>query len=167
VPGSFTRTGRPLWHNNPAQRIVARRRPVVWLPLDQGTTTCPLDAPPGCQRSKRGQAARFVRRLSCCGRYGPTILINDLITQGRPVVLVLDDYHEIQNPSIHAGLLFLLEHLPHNLHLLLSTRTDPPWPLARFRARSRLVEIRAQDLRFSIAETKEFLNRTMMLICPR
>ena len=83
--------------------------------------------------------------------------------QDRSVVLVLDDYHEIQNSSIHAGLLFLLDHLPHNLHIVVSTRTDPPWPLARFRARNQLTEIRAQDLRFSFEEAAEFLNRTMGL----
>jgi LuxR family maltose regulon positive regulatory protein len=93
----------------------------------------------------------------------PTILINDLTTHDRSIVLVLDDYHAIQTPSIHAGLQFLLDHLPQNLHIIVSTRTDPPWPLARFRARNQLIEIRAQDLRFSIEEAAEFLNRTMGL----
>ena len=79
----------------------------------------------------------------------PTLLINDLTSQDRPLVLVLDDFHTIQNPSLHASILFLLDHLPHNLHLIVSTRTDPPWPLARFRARNQLIEIRAQDLRFT------------------
>ena len=87
-----------------------------------------------------------------------------MIYQSRTsVVLVLDDYHVIQNPSIHASLLFLLDHLPNNLHIIVSTRTDPPWPLARFRARNQLTEIRAQDLRFSFGEAAEFLNRTMDL----
>ena len=93
----------------------------------------------------------------------PTLLINDLIKQDGSIVLVLDDYHEIQTPSIHASLLFLLDHLPENLHIIVSTRTDPPWPLARYRARNRLVEIRAQDLRFSFDEAAEFLKRTMRL----
>jgi LuxR family maltose regulon positive regulatory protein len=93
----------------------------------------------------------------------PTILINDLTNHGRSLVLVLDDYHVIQTPSIHAGLQFLLEHLPPNFHIILSTRTDPPWPLSRFRARNQLIEIRAQDLRFSLQEAVEFLNFTMGL----
>ncbi|MGW8251393.1 MAG: AAA family ATPase, partial [Anaerolineales bacterium] len=93
----------------------------------------------------------------------PTILINDLTTQEQSIVLVLDDYHVIQSTSIHAGLQFLLDHLPNNLHIIVSTRTDPPWPLARFRARNQLIEIRAQDLRFSGEEAAEFLNDTMGL----
>ena len=62
--------------------------------------------------------------------------------------------------------MFLLDHLPQNLHLILSTRADPPWPLARFRARNQLIEIRAQDLRFPPDEAAEFLNRTMGLSLP-
>lgn len=93
----------------------------------------------------------------------PSILINDLAGLPRDLTLVLDDYHTIQNEAIHSGLLFLLEHLPGKLHVIVSTRTDPPWPLARFRARNQLVEARAQHLRFSSAETAEFLKRTMGL----
>jgi LuxR family maltose regulon positive regulatory protein len=93
----------------------------------------------------------------------PTILINDFVTQAGSVVLILDDYHEIQNSSIHNSLLFLLDHIPDNLYFVVSTRIDPPWPLARYRARNQLIETRAQDLRFSIEEAMEFLNRTMSL----
>ena len=57
----------------------------------------------------------------------------------------------------------MLEHLPGNLHVVVSTRIDPPWPLARYRARNRLVEIRAQDLRFTNEEAASFLNRMMGL----
>jgi LuxR family maltose regulon positive regulatory protein len=60
----------------------------------------------------------------------PTILINDFVTYSQSVVLVLDDYHEIQNPAIHASLLFLLDHLPDNFYIVISTRIDPPWPLS-------------------------------------
>ena len=79
------------------------------------------------------------------------------------LTLILDDYHSIQNDSIHAAVAFLLEHLPKNLHVLISTRVDPPWPLARFRARNQLVELRAQDLRFTTQEAFSFLNRMMAL----
>ena len=93
----------------------------------------------------------------------PSLLINDLAMQENSVVLVLDDYHVIENPFIHASFLFLLDHLPGNLHIIISTRTDPPWPLARFRARNQLIEIRAQDLRFNPQETAAFLNHAMGL----
>jgi LuxR family maltose regulon positive regulatory protein len=93
----------------------------------------------------------------------PTILINDLVRLNKDLVLVLDDYHAIQNTSIHASLSFLLDHLPDKLNLVLSTRVDPPWPLACFRARDQLVEIRAVDLRFTTEETAAFLNQVMGL----
>lgn len=93
----------------------------------------------------------------------PTILINDLVRLKRTIVLVLDDNHTIQNASVHSGMCFLLEHLPENLHVIISTRIDPPMPFARFRARDQLIEIRAADLRFTIEETEAFLQQTMGL----
>lgn len=93
----------------------------------------------------------------------PTILINDIQRSETDLVLVLDDFHTIQNQSIHKALSFLLDHLPDNLHLIFSTRVDPPWQLARFRARDRLIEIRAADLRFTTEETAAFLNQVMGL----
>lgn len=93
----------------------------------------------------------------------PSSLINELSVLEREFVLILDDYHAIQNESIHAGIAFLLEHLPKNLHLIISTRIDPPWPLARYRSQNRLVEIRALDLRFSTEEAALFLKQMMQL----
>lgn len=93
----------------------------------------------------------------------PTFLINDMVKLGEDLILVLDDYHVIQNQSIHRALSFLIDHLPTNLHIVISTRVDPPWPLARLRARNQLVEIRAADLRFTAEETAVFLNQVMGL----
>lgn len=93
----------------------------------------------------------------------PTILINDISGIKKEIVLVLDDYHIIQNESIHQGMLFLLEHSPNNLHLFMSTRVDPPWKLGQFRARNKLVEIRVRDLRFTTDEAASFLNRMLGL----
>lgn len=93
----------------------------------------------------------------------PTVLINALAGQTQDLVLVLDDYHLIQDQAIHAAMSFLLEHAPDRLHLVFSTRIDPPWPLARFRSHGRLVEIRAVDLRFTEAEAADFLSHTMQL----
>ncbi|MCW5579182.1 MAG: hypothetical protein KIS89_11105, partial [Dokdonella sp.] len=77
--------------------------------------------------------------------------------------LVLDDYHLITEPSINDALLFLVEGLPPQMHVLLAGRADPPWPLARLRARGELSEIRADDLRFTDAEAAAFLNDVMGL----
>lgn len=77
--------------------------------------------------------------------------------------LVLDDYHCIENESIHTSLTFFLDHLPSQMHLILITRADPPLPLSRLRVRGQLTEIRTADLRFTPLETAEFLNQTMQL----
>ena len=73
-------------------------------------------------------------------------------------MLVLDDYHLVDGPDIGAGVTFLLEHLPPNVHLVISTRADPALPLSRLRARGELVEIRAGDLRFTSDEVADYLN---------
>jgi LuxR family maltose regulon positive regulatory protein len=79
------------------------------------------------------------------------------------VVFVLDDYHLIEDPSIHQALTFLLDHLPPTLHVVLAARADPPLPLARFRARHQLLELRAEHLAFLEEETWRFLNGLMGL----
>ncbi len=81
----------------------------------------------------------------------------------RPIVFVLDDYHLIEEPSIHIALTFLLDHLPPALHFVLAGRSEPPLPLARYRARGELREFRAEDLSFSLEETRDFLNEMMGL----
>ena len=85
------------------------------------------------------------------------MLINELQELSQSVVLVLDDYQVISNPTIHDGVIFLLEHLPSNVHLVISTRSDPPLPLALLRGRNQLNELRAKDLRFTSAEASTFL----------
>ena len=92
-----------------------------------------------------------------------TDLINELAQIAEPTILVLDDFHVINAEPVHDGLIFLLTHLPPSLHLIVSSRADPPWPLARWRVRREINEIRAQDLRFSLAETAVFLNNVMGL----
>ncbi|GAB4492938.1 MAG: hypothetical protein Fur0016_28760 [Anaerolineales bacterium] len=92
-----------------------------------------------------------------------TALVNEVSTFERRVILVLDDYHVISNADIHAGINFLIEHLPPNLHLVIATRTDPPLPLSRLRVRGQLTEIRISDLRFDADEASSFLNDLMNL----
>lgn len=92
-----------------------------------------------------------------------TLLLNAISALERPLTLVLDDYHLIEAAPVHAALAFLIEHLPPTLHLALASRTDPPLPLSRLRARGQLLEIRADDLRFTPVEAETFLNRVMGL----
>jgi LuxR family transcriptional regulator, maltose regulon positive regulatory protein len=94
------------------------------------------------------------------------ILINQIATLPSPLIVVLDDYHVIENGDIHTGMSFLLEHSPANLTLVLLTRTDPPLPLARLRARHEMLELRADALRFTYQEVEQFLNQTMRLNLP-
>ena len=89
--------------------------------------------------------------------YVVTLFINDLADVPDDVVLVLDDYHLIHTSEIHTFLDQLIEHLPHQLHLVLVSRTDPPLPLARWRARGHLNDLRPTDLRFTLEETEAFL----------
>ena len=80
-----------------------------------------------------------------------------------PLALVLDDYHLIDTPAIHGALTFLLDRLPPQVCLILTSRADPPLPLARWRARNQLVELRAADLRFTPEEAAHFFGATMGL----
>jgi len=92
-----------------------------------------------------------------------TGLLNEIAEIKNPFVLVLDDYHLIQEPAIHGYVSFFLEHLPSQLHLVLSTRADPPFSLTLLRARGQMTELRSSDLRFTDEETAEFLNKLMGL----
>src|SRR6266480_2510084 len=92
-----------------------------------------------------------------------TALLNDLATLPDHSILVLDDYHMIDARAVDQALTFLLEHLPPQMHLVIVTREDPALPLARFRARDQMIELRITDLRFTHAEAAAFLNRVMGL----
>ena len=80
-----------------------------------------------------------------------------------PVAFVLDDYHLISEPSIYEALAFLIDHLPPNIHFVLVGRAEPPLPLARYRARREMAELRVDDLQFQLEETTDFLLRVMGL----
>ena len=92
-----------------------------------------------------------------------TGLINDMISIEKEFILVLEDYHLIENAEVHESLNFLLDHLPPCMQLVITTRSDPSLNLARRRGRGQLVEIRATDLRFTSEEITAFLNQTMLL----
>ena len=87
-----------------------------------------------------------------------TALINDLFAVSDDVILVLDDYHVIEAPEVHDGVVFLLEHLPPRMHVVIASRADPPFSLARWRGVGGLTEIRAADLRFTAEESATYLD---------
>jgi LuxR family maltose regulon positive regulatory protein len=90
-------------------------------------------------------------------------LLNELATSGADLVLMLDDYHLISNTTCHRTLGFFIDHLPASVHVVLSTRVDPPLPLARWRASGELTELRIADLGFTDAEAARLLHDAMGL----
>ena len=144
-------------------------RPVAWVSLDErdrdGQTfwTYVLLA---VDRAVPGTATASLELLR--GGQAPveavlTALLNELSVLPGDLTLALDDYHLAEGPSTRAGMLFLLEHLPPQVHLVVSTRADPALPLARLRARGALVEVRAADLRFTGNEAAAYLNELSAL----
>lgn len=172
-PGTFVLLSGPAGFGKTtllSEFVALLRRPVAWVSLDEG------DNDPvrfwsyligACQSVRPGVGNSALELLNSPQSLPedavPTILVNDLAGLDSDLVVILDDYHAIQNESIHAALSFLLDHLPDKLHIVLSTRIDPPWPIARFRARNQLVEVRAHDLRFTTEEAAAFLNQVMGL----
>lgn len=96
-----------------------------------------------------------------------TLIINHLAGITGPGLLVLDDFHLIHQEEIFKPLALMLDRLPPEVHVILLTRSDPHLPLARWRARGQMVEIRLSDLRFSLEETRLLLNQTMGLQLPQ
>jgi ATP/maltotriose-dependent transcriptional regulator MalT len=151
------------------------RRPAAWLSLDAG------DNDPArfwryvaaALEGVRPGAGASVGALLGGPQPPPleavaTAVINELTgLSGEGVVtLILDDYHLIEAPPVHASLGFLLEHLPDSLRLVVASRADPPLPLARLRARGQLAELRAGDLRFTLEETAAFMRVAIGLDLP-
>jgi LuxR family transcriptional regulator, maltose regulon positive regulatory protein len=87
-------------------------------------------------------------------------LLNGLARVEGDVVLVLDDYHLVESLEVHESMRFMVDNLPAQLHLVVATRADPPWPLGGLRARGELLEVRATDLRFTPDEAATYLNVT-------
>lgn len=107
-----------------------------------------------------GPAAEGLPLLAGSGWEGHlAFLINALDRGGRPCLLVLDDFHHIHAPAVHAAVAFLLERLPAHICLAIGSRATPPLPLSRLRARGQLVELLTADLRFSPAEVDAYLER--------
>jgi LuxR family transcriptional regulator, maltose regulon positive regulatory protein len=85
-------------------------------------------------------------------------LLNELAALDEPLVLVLDDYQFISSRAVHGQLDFFLERLPATTRLVIASRSDPPLPLGRLRARGELLEVHADDLRFDGPESTTLLN---------
>ncbi len=142
--------------------------PLVWLSLDQN------DNDPVCfwkyivttlETEYTGISASLLPLL-CSLRPPPissllTLLINALASSSLEIILVLDDYHVINEQAVHEAVTFLLMHQPPQLHLVIATRTTPPLPLAHIHAQAQLTEIDVCELRFTQQEAQEYLAQAM------
>ena len=90
-------------------------------------------------------------------------LVNEIAAEMPDCVLVLDDLHLLQSPDVQQSLVGLVNYQPANLHLLITTRSDPALPLARLRGRRQMNELRADDLRFEPNETGRFLREQLSI----
>jgi LuxR family maltose regulon positive regulatory protein len=152
--------------------LAARGVPYAWLSLDTADN----------------DLARFARYLTAAlrtirpeagtatGLFGPgtnltpdlvaATLLDEMADDDDPFVLVLDDYQTITVDPVHRVVRFLIEHGPPFVHLVLSTREDPPLPLARLRAHGRLVELRAEELRYTTEEATAYLGEAGVALEP-
>lgn len=143
--------------------------PVAWLTLDQAdndparfwryllaacATLAPAGSPPAGIAAGEEPGPILAALIS---------LLNQFTGVEDDVVLLLDDYQAITNSTIHEAVIFLLDHLPPRLHLVITSRADPPLPLPRLRARGALSMIGTDDLRFDHDEAVAFLEQTMGL----
>jgi len=111
--------------------------------------------------------------LRCLDMAGSDVLrdvlpefINEVAASDDPLVLVLDDYHMVGSHQVHESVATLLDRCPPQLHLIIVTRADPPLPVSRLRVRSQLAEVRAEQLRFSLGEAKEFFDGRLDAALP-
>ena len=144
--------------------------PAVWLSLEEGddsqhrfltalASTLVVTAPPAGTEALRMLKSAQVPPVTMVTES----LLKDLEREGAPSHLVLDDYHLITDKDTQELISQVVRQLPRDFHLIIVTRIDPALPLSRFRARDQLVEVRADDLRFSVSEVAVFLRDIMDL----
>jgi LuxR family maltose regulon positive regulatory protein len=158
--------------------IASCGRPVAWLSLDKGDhdlTRFLTYFIAALQTIKAGIGESLLPALQSLqppqAEAILTTLLNEIATipdnpsagSGQRFILVLDDYHLVESKQVDQALAFLVEHLSPQMHLVIATREDPSLPMARFRGRGHLTELRASDLRFTPSEAAEYLNHEMGL----
>ncbi|MHB1132478.1 MAG: LuxR C-terminal-related transcriptional regulator [Chloroflexota bacterium] len=144
--------------------------PTAWLSLDKDDNdpvrflTYIVVALNGVQENVGAAALTMLRSPHPAStRAVLTSLLNDLAGLPDDLILVLDDYQAIDAPAVHDAFAYLLGNLPPQVHFVIATRSNPPLPLSRLRARAQLVEIRGHELLFTLEESETFLNRVMGL----
>lgn len=171
APAGFGKTTLlTIWR----EALLADKQIVAWLTVDQDDNdesrfvdylTAALTDALGVLADETAEQRISSKMVSV--RVQLTSIINMLDDIGREVILMLDDYDKITDPAIHDHLLFLLEHIPPNLHIIAACRASPPLNLALLHVRNQLVEIDTDALRFDIEETQAFFsNSTSVKLSP-
>ncbi|RKQ91640.1 LuxR family maltose regulon positive regulatory protein [Solirubrobacter pauli] len=146
----------------------AADRPTAWVSLDEGDDDVVVLWSHVVEALGRACPAFDAAALAATVPAAPLTevvlpgLVNALLEQGE-LVLVLDDFHRLSSEAARASVAWLIEHVPATVQIVIASRSDPPLPLARLRARGQLLELRAQELRFTEAEAAEFLNDRLAL----
>nr|BBH87344.1 helix-turn-helix transcriptional regulator [Thermosporothrix sp. COM3] len=171
APAGFGKTTALLqwlkkWHDH------AGFPPVAWVSLDEGDNdplrfwnyilaACQPLLPQTVLLSLQQNAQEVAPFGPSALHQGVNDFVNELIKHDCRGILVLEEYHVIHEQQIHQTLTFLIEQLPPELHLVLMTRSDPPFSLSRLRANHQLLEIREEQLAFSQEEMYHFLQQTL------
>ncbi|MBO0783335.1 MAG: transcriptional regulator, partial [Ktedonobacteraceae bacterium] len=174
--GSGKTTLAGQWLNE--RRTHAQMLPVAWIALDNGDND-PIRfwryVITACQRFHPGLGRALLAQLSAGLSLSfelPSLetvltpLLNEMARVGCSGILILEDYHLITEARIHETLIFFLDYLPENMHVVVLTRSEPPFPLARWRARGELCEVLAADLRFSQEESASFFQQVQISPAP-
>ena len=145
------------------------RNPLVaWVSLDEADNdpirfwSYVLTALDRVQPGKYGELVAYLQAEVRPSPYHVMMAcLNRLLEQPEPLILVLDDYHLLTDEAVHTSLTAFIAHLPPQVRVILSTRADPPLPLARLRGRGQLLEVRADQLRATPQEARTFLHEVL------
>jgi len=155
------------------QSLPASNPLMAWVSLDEGDNepllfwTYVLSALDQQQPERFAPLLKYLQSPQAPSlRYVLTTLINLLVDSAQHFVLVLDDYHVITEQQIHTSLSYLVEHLPPYLHIMLATRDNPPFPLSQLRASRQMLEVRTDQLRCTVEETKALFKEGMGIEVP-
>jgi LuxR family maltose regulon positive regulatory protein len=156
-----------------AEWIASCDRPVAWLSLDQNDSdlmhflTYLIAALQTIDTDLGANVLKLIHSPQAPSSESILItLINQIANSPASIVLVLDDFHLIDSPPVDDAVSFLLSHIPPQLHLVISSRSDPSLPLSTLRAQRHMNEIRAPDLRFTQEEIATLLNQTTGMDLP-
>jgi len=149
---------------------VASEASIAWLSLDEDDNDPNVFAAALVASLRRvderigADAAELLPSVAGMGRAVLDPLINDILEfHPSPLILVLDDFHCVDEPAVTKSIEYLIDRMPPQMHLAIGTRHDPPLSLSRLRARQQVAEIRLDVLRFHESESREFLNDTLHL----